>query len=123
MMEFSAERLTWQYVEYLLPEDGSAHNASPLPEPRVGASLTYIPLRSSLFLYGGEGADGSPIRDGMWEFDLRGRTWTRHAGAPGSDARRYHSATLVKNNIYVLGGGVGAVDVFDTGIILVCAAG
>jgi len=54
------------------------------PPPRAGAKMAFDPVRRVVVLFGGNDADGDPLRD-TWTWD--GHSWTKHDAVPAPPAR------------------------------------
>ncbi|KAJ6628484.1 hypothetical protein B0H10DRAFT_1990117 [Mycena sp. CBHHK59/15] len=83
------------------------------PSPRVGASLTYVPETSSLYLWGGrESKDMTPCNLDLWKYSFKAEQWEQHATAVGEgvseednvEGRSYHAMCLAANKLYLHAG-------------------
>ncbi|KAF9416771.1 Multiple epidermal growth factor-like domains protein 8 [Entomortierella beljakovae] len=71
---------------------------------RYGHTATYIPDKSSVYVFGGFSAGTNVIMNDMFALDLRTRSWTKivPSGGVAPEYRAFHTATLISKNTKIL---------------------
>ncbi len=81
---FDMDSKSWRRIQY----DENEGNARPVPASRMRCTMTYVPQRDVVIMYGGVRTFEDGPYDDVWSLDLRDFSWTLVTTATGDPPKR-----------------------------------